>query len=90
MTNVIELAKQAGIPTYKGMNGAEYLHVEGVEVTDEIEALIKLVRNAALEQAKQLDWTEVMREGQLVTWGDAETLGDRVTEKLESLKEPTP
>ena len=49
-----------------------------------------LVRNAALEQAKQIDWTEIMREGQLVTWGDAETLRDRVTEKLESLKEPTP
>lgn len=47
---VIELAKQAGIPTYKGMNGAEYLHVEGVDVTDEIEALIKLVRNAALDE----------------------------------------
>lgn len=90
MTNVIELAKLAGIPTYKGMRGHEYLHVEGVDVTDEIELLIKLVRNAALDEAKQLDWTEIMRKEGLVTWGDASTLGYRVFEKLESLKEPTP
>jgi hypothetical protein len=40
-----------------------------------------------LEAAIEVDWTEVMREGQLVTWGDAGTLGYRVVEKLRSMKE---
>lgn len=78
MKEVIELAKSCGI---------EESDLFGV---GDIESFATLVRNAALEEAKQIDWTEVMREGQLVTWGDASTLGYRVFEKIESLKEPTP
>jgi hypothetical protein len=40
-----------------------------------------------LEEAIKVDWTQVMREGGLVTWGDADTLGDRVIEKLQAMKE---
>lgn len=40
-----------------------------------------------LEAAIEVDWMQVMREGGLVTWGDADTLGDRVIEKLRKLKE---
>lgn len=61
-----------------------------VYTADQLAAAVLAERNAALEEAKQLAWTEIMREGALVTWGDADTLGDRVIEKLESLKEPTP
>jgi len=43
---------------------------------------------AALEKLEKTDWTEVMREGQLVTWGDAATLGYRVLEAVRAaLKE---
>ena len=30
------------------------------------------------EALKKIDWTALMREGSLVTWGDAQELGDRV------------
>lgn len=78
----IELVKRAGAETSDGTHW-EFDDFDPIKFAT-------LVRNAALEQAKQIDWTEVMREGQLVTWGDASTLGYRVFEKLESLKEPTP
>jgi len=54
------------------------------------DAAFKLGRNAGLDEARKLDWVELMREGALVTWGDAGTLGYRVVEKLESLKDNTP
>jgi len=38
-----------------------------------------------LEQASKEDWVEIMREGSLVTWGDAGTLGYRVVERLRAL-----
>lgn len=57
---------------------------------NQLAAAVLRARREALEDAKQLAWTEIMREGALVTWGDADALGDRVIEKLESLKEPTP
>ena len=41
----------------------------------------------ALEKAMDQNWTEILREDQLVTWGDAETLGYRVVETLLKLKE---
>jgi hypothetical protein len=50
---------------------------------DEFEAA--LVKFAALVRADErealvesIDWTALMRQGGLVTWGDAEELGDRV------------
>jgi hypothetical protein len=48
---------------------------------------IKQYGRDLLEAAIEVDWTEVMREGGLVTWGDADTLGDRVIEKLRKMKE---
>lgn len=41
----------------------------------------------AIEQLEKMDWVEIMREGQLVTWGDAATLGYRVVETCRALKE---
>lgn len=89
MKDVIELAKQAGIPTYKGMNGAEYLHVEGVEVTDEIKALIKLVRNAALEEAAQYCHEASIPQPDQIR-ADAQWAAACLAVNLRNLKEPTP
>ena len=88
---VIELAKQAGI-TFKPMtiDGVEYQyrHVRfndnfrGGFDDDEatcIETLIKLVRNAALEDAKQL-----------FPQPHQEYFGREAQDAIESLKEPTP
>jgi hypothetical protein len=46
-------------------------------------------RRDALDDAASLNWTEIMREGALVTWHDAETLGDRVIAKLDAMKDET-
>jgi hypothetical protein len=54
---------------------------------DTVRQLIAQAREDALEEAIILNWTEIMREGALVTWGDAETLGDRVIAILDKLKE---
>ena len=42
-------------------------------------------REQVLKKATALDWTAIMREGSLVTWGDAETLGCRVVEHIRAL-----
>jgi hypothetical protein len=39
----------------------------------------------ALNQIEQMDWVDIMREGQLVTWGDAATLGYRVVDACRAL-----
>jgi hypothetical protein len=45
---------------------------------DRMEQLVALVRADEREQLTNLDWTALMRQGGLVTWGDAGELGDRV------------
>lgn len=49
----------------------------------ELERFAALVRADAIAeereaQIREVDWTSLMRQGGLVTWGDAEELGDRV------------
>jgi len=46
-------------------------------------------RRDALEEAANISWVELMRDGQLVTWGDAATLGYRVIEMLRELEDET-
>jgi len=53
------------------------------------EAQMLQFRRDALKEVALLKWTEIMREGALVTWGDAETLGDRVIAKLDAMKDET-
>ena len=60
-----ELAKQAW--TENDWDG----HVD-------IPKLIQLVRADEREALEAKDWTAIMREGSLVTWLDAEELGERV------------
>lgn len=42
------------------------------------EAFAALVAAHEREALEKIDWTALMREGNLVTWGDAQELGDRV------------
>jgi len=65
MKTVIEMAREAGLFTHK-------------EVQPELERFAELVRADERESLKELNWTAIMRKGELVTWGDAEELGDRV------------
>ena len=37
-----------------------------------------LIRADEREAIEQEDWTVILREGSLVTWADAEELGDRI------------
>jgi len=53
------------------------------------EAHMLQFRRDALEELALLNWTEIVREGALVTWHDAETLGDRVIEKIDAMKDET-
>ena len=66
-----ELAKQAW--TENDWDG----HVD-------IPKLIQLVRADEREALETKDWTAIMREGGLVTWGDAEELGERVRAVIEA------
>jgi len=75
MMNIIELANESGL-TYYGMgkDRARFIH--------HLENFAHLVAAAARaderERIEKIDWTALMREGSLVTRGDAQELGDRV------------
>ena len=53
------------------------------------EAQMLQFRRDALDEIALFNWTEIMREGALITWSDAETLGDRVIAKLDAMKDET-
>lgn len=74
MKDVIELAKQAGIRWDTDIDRSEWLVRR-----DELERLYALVRNAALEEAKQL-----------FSQPHQEYFGREAQDAIESLKEPTP
>lgn len=78
---VIELAKQAGIEfqATTGITGKTKVMTYGSQPIEKIELLIKLVRNAALEDAKQL-----------FSQPHQEYFGREAQDAIESLKEPTP
>ena len=44
----------------------------------DIPKLIDLIRADERARLEKIDWTALMREGYLVTWADAQELGDRV------------
>lgn len=48
--------------------------VDALYTADQLAAAVAIER----ERLASMDWTTTLREGALVTWGDAETLGDRV------------
>jgi hypothetical protein len=73
--NIYTLASKTGLRTYQkqapGIDGV----VGDWEDLEKFAALIAAHEREALEK---IDWTALMREGSLVTWGDAQKLGDRV------------
>ena len=73
--NIIEIAKQAGLKRHQeqapGIDGV-------VGNWADLEAFATLVRADERDALEKIDWTALMREGSLVTWGDAQELGDRV------------
>jgi sugar diacid utilization regulator len=76
---IIKLAKQAGLRTYQEQAPG----IDGVYGNwEDLENFAHLVAAAARaderEALEKIDWTALMREGSLVTWGDAQKLGDRV------------
>jgi hypothetical protein len=72
--NIIELAQECQLI---GMRP----HLDGI-YQDALEKFAALVEAAARaderEALEKIDWTALMREGSLVTWGDAQELGYRV------------
>jgi uncharacterized protein (DUF3084 family) len=54
-----------------------------IEERDALQAQVEAL-SAALRNLQSADWVEVMRDGQLVTWGDAGTLGYRVKEAIDA------
>ena len=51
-----------------------------------MKTVIEMAREALVES---IDWTALMRQGGLVTWGDAEELGDRVVAAIRARGENT-
>lgn len=69
--NIIELSNESGLVYYgMGKDRARFIH--------HLEAFAALVVAHEREELEKIDWTALMREGSLVTWGEAQELGDRV------------
>jgi hypothetical protein len=69
--NIIELSNESGLVYYgMGKDRARFIH--------HLEAFAALVAAHEREALEKIDWTALMREGCLVTWGDAQELGDRI------------
>ena len=64
------------------------LHGHTLKFTPEILAVLgsfaDLIRADERLALDAKDWTAIMREGALVTWGDAEELGERVRAVIEA------
>lgn len=72
--NYIELAQECQLI---GMRP----HLDGIyqEALEHFAALVEAAARAdEREELEKIDWTALMREGSLVTWGEAQELGDRV------------
>jgi flavin-binding protein dodecin len=55
-----------------------------------IDARVNNALRDVLEQARAVDWFEIMREGHLVTRRDAETLSNRIEDKLRAMIKEIP
>jgi len=72
---ITEMALEAGMSIHS--NWAE----------QKLENFAKLVREDEREALEKIDWTALLREGGLVTWGDASELGDRVVAAIQERKQ---
>lgn len=92
MTNVIELAKQAGIEFQKHvvMGCLMNFTTRGSQPIEKIELLIKLVRNAALEEAAIAAWNHYMDTCNKNKIAPASQERWLASQPIRNLKEPTP
>lgn len=51
---------------------------------EQLERFAALVAAAEREACANIDWTPILRNGGVVTWGDAETLADLVSAAIRS------
>lgn len=77
--NIIELAKQAEEYANNIVQSNDNDYAWGFLRDQKFAALVEAAARADEREAlKKIDWTALMREGSLVTWGDAQELGGRV------------
>jgi len=77
--NIIELAKQAGLVRRGDFGMKRWEGPSSDSINDQdLEKFAALVAAHEREALEKIDWTALMREGNLVTWGDAQELGDSV------------
>lgn len=78
--DVIRMAREAGLHRQQhnlASNPVQYrFSYDGYE--ENLERFAALVAAAEREACANIDWTPILRNGGVVTWGDAETLADRV------------
>lgn len=86
MTNVIELAKQAGLLVIGTADGCDAVYTWPHGITSEIEIFAKLVRNAALSEAAHVCFCSAAYAGDPI---DNARLMD-CGAVIQKLKEPTP
>jgi hypothetical protein len=67
---IMEMAREVKMP-YDFVTG-EPINIE------KLEAFAELVREDEHEALEKIDWTALLRDGGLVTWGAASELGNRV------------
>lgn len=73
--DIIAMAREAGLEDEVLVPWAYEINMFAALVA----AAAKAEEREALENA---DWTTLMRQGGLVTWGDAQELGDRVVDAI--------
>jgi hypothetical protein len=75
--DTIDMAREAGMVYRDFEDEFANANTDGVDLKT-LKAFEALVRADEREQLTNLDWTALMRQGNLVTWGNAGQLGDRV------------
>ena len=68
--DIIKLAREANIK--------QAIETPHLLMVHELERFAALVAAAEREALEKIDWTVLLRQGGLVTWGAAATLADRV------------
>lgn len=78
MKTVIEMAREAGFQfnKYGLLQGDDDNEIDADAMFERLVELVRADEREALVES--INWTALMRQGGVVTWGDAEELGYRV------------
>lgn len=76
--DVIRMAREAGAAPTHNHELWDIWNISDQALDRFFQAAYAAGAAAEREALEQIDWTTLLRQGGLVTWGDAETLGDRV------------